>query len=309
MAAERGSGPAGRARHNASAVGTTGSVPRDNTLPPALGIAVFALGVYSMRFPIDVAQAAAARGHAIGLRPLLMASELMLITPALLALALLRRPLAASLHLRAVDGGAALVALCAGAALWAASLGLLEVQSVLWPPSEAFLETFRELHRALRPRDAMDAAFSVLAIAVFPAVCEEILFRGVVLPSLARGLGGIGAVVASALMFGLIHLDLAGGVVAFTRIPFAILVGVGLGLLRVRSGSLVPPILGHAVLNTITFATVVLTGVDMETETPDAALGAALLLGGSVLTAIALRQAGPPAPPAVDRASLPAAGK
>ena len=130
------------------------------------------------------------------------------------------------------------------------------------------------------------------AIAVFPAACEEILFRGVVLPSLAAlARAPIGAVLASALLFGLIHLDAAGDAAAFTRIPFAIVVGVGLGLLRVRTGSLVPPILAHAMLNTITFATVVVTGVDLETETPDAALGAALLVGGPVLTAIALRHA------------------
>jgi len=207
---------------------------------------------------------------------------------------LLRRALAESLVLRPVARGTAMVALGAGAALWAASLGLLEVQSVVWPPSEAFLETFRQLHKALRPRGVLDAAFSVAAIAVFPAVCEEILFRGVVLPSLARWMGSTGAVFSSALMFGLIHLDIAAGVPVFTRVPFAILVGVGFGLLRVRTGSLVPPILGHAVLNTITFATVVVTGVGMETETPDVALGAALLLGGSVLFAIALRHARPP---------------
>ena len=275
-------------------MGTTGSVPARTALHPILAIAAFLLGVFSMRLPLDIAQAAAARGHAIGLRPLLMASELMLIVPALIALMLLRRPLTASLGLRAVDRGTFLVALAAGAALWAASLGLLEVQSVLWPPSEAFLETFRRLHAALRPRGAMDAAFSAVAIAAFPAACEEILFRGVVLPSFARPMGAMGAVLASALMFGLIHLDLAGDTVAFTRIPFAMLVGVGLGLLRVRTGSLVPPIVGHAALNTITFATVVFTGVDMETDTPDAVLGGALLLGGLALTAIALRHARSP---------------
>lgn len=252
------------------------------------------LGVLGMLFFATAAQMAALRGYALGLRPTLIGAELMLIAPALVALTLLRRPLAASLGLGPIDRALIVVSVCAGAALWAASLGLLEVQSAIWPPSEAFLETFRQLHKALKPRDAMDAAFSVAAIAVFPAVCEEILFRGVILPSLARSLRPIGAALASALLFGLIHLDAAGDAAAFTRIPFAILVGVGLGLLRVRTGSLVPPILGHAVLNTITFATVVVTGVDLETETPDAALGASLLLGGSVLTAIALRHARPP---------------
>jgi membrane protease YdiL (CAAX protease family) len=252
------------------------------------------LGVLGMLFLATAAQMAASRGYALGLRPTLMAAELMLIGPALVALALRRRPLAASLGLAPIDWALTAVSLSAGAALWAASLGLLEVQSTIWPPSEAFLESFRQLHKALEPRDAMDAVFSVAAIAVFPAVCEEILFRGVMLPSLARSLGPIGAALASALLFGLIHLDAAGDSAAFTRIPFAILVGIGLGLMRVRTGSLVPPILGHAVLNTITFATVVVTGADFETETPDPVLGAALLLGGAVLFAIALRHARPP---------------
>lgn len=277
---------------------TPGSDPTRTTLPSLLAPAVVILGVISMGVPVVLAGAGAAGGIAVGLRPLLMASELMLILPALAALVLLRRPLRASLALRRVDPGSGLVAAGAGAALWAASLGLLEVQSIFWPPSEAFLETFRQLHAALKPRNALDAAYSVAAIAVFPATCEEILFRGVVLPALVRPLRAIGAVLASAVLFGVIHLDAVGDASALTRIPFAILVGVGLGLLRVRTGSLLPPILAHAVLNTITFATVAMTGVELETETPDAALGAAMLVGGSVLTAIALRHARPaPAPP------------
>jgi membrane protease YdiL (CAAX protease family) len=247
----------------------------------------------AMGLPVTLATVAARRGHPLGLRPLLMASELALIVPALVALLLLRRPVGPSLAVRAVDRAIAVVAVCGGAALWATSLGLLEVQSSVWPPSEAFLETFRQLHAALRPHDALDALFSVAAIAVFPAVCEEILFRGVVLPSLVRPLGALGAVLASAFLFGVIHLDFAADGAAFTRIPFAILVGVGLGLLRVRTDSLLPPMVAHAVLNTITFATVVVTGADID-ETPDPVLGAALLVGGSVLAAIALRHARPP---------------
>jgi membrane protease YdiL (CAAX protease family) len=246
-----------------------------------------------MHLPVAVAVLAARNGHSIVLRPLIMASQVLLVVPALLALAVLRRPVAESLALRAMDRSTVIVAAAAGAALWAASLGLLEVQSLLWPPSEAFLETFRQLHAALKPKNAMDALVSVAAIALFPATCEEILFRGVVLPALARPLGAVGAVVGSALVFGIIHLDPVGGASAFTRVPFAILVGAGLGLLRVRTGSLLPPILAHAVMNTITFSTVVFTGVEMEAQTPDALLGAALLAGGLALTAIALRHARP----------------
>lgn len=284
-------------------MGTPGSVPRRTALPATLAPIVVILGVIAMGVPVALLGAAAARGQSIGLRPLLMASELLLIVPALLALLLLRRPVAESLGLRAVDRGTLVAAAFGGAALWAASLGLLEVQSAIWPPSEAFLETFRQLHAALKPRNALDAAFSVAAIAVFPATCEEILFRGAVLPALARPFGATGAVLASAVMFGLIHLDPVGDASAFTRIPFAILVGVGLGLLRVRTGSLLPPILAHGVLNTITFATVAVTGIEMETQAADAALGAVMLLGGLVLTGMALRHARP-APERPEAASI-----
>src|SRR5688572_19118335 len=132
-------------------MGMTGSVPPRTTLPALLAPVVVALGVLAMGVPVALAAGAASRGRAIGLRPLLMASELCLIVPALLALLLLRRPLAASLALRPVAFGSLLVAALTGAALWAASLGLLEVQSVIWPPSEAFLETFRQLLRVMQP--------------------------------------------------------------------------------------------------------------------------------------------------------------
>ena len=69
---------------------------------------------------------------------------------------------------------------------------------------------------------------SVLAIAVAPAVCEELLFRGLVLHSLLPLLRTAGAVAASALLFGLIHLDFSSGGATLYRVPFAIAVGVGL---------------------------------------------------------------------------------
>jgi membrane protease YdiL (CAAX protease family) len=256
-----------------------------------------AVGVPLMSAPILLAQAAAARGQAVGLRPLLMASELMLIAPALAFLLLARRRIAETLALFPIGRTGAMVAVFAGAALWAASVGLLSLQSIAWPPSAEFLETFKRIHAALQPHGVADAMFSVAAIAVFPAVCEEILFRGLVLPSLLRVLPAAGAILASALLFGAIHLDFVAAGPVFTRVPFAILVGAALGALRVRTGSLVFPVLAHAVLNTITFATVLVLGVDADTDIQEPLLATALLLGGGVLTAMALRHARPPLTP------------
>ena len=266
-------------------------------LHPATALLVVAAGVFAMYVPVALAQSAAARGHAIGLRTLLVATQVALITPALAALLLARRPLRESLAVGPVGRSLGIAAVGTGIALWVASVGLLQVQSLRWPPTPEFLEAFRQLHQALKPDGPLDALVSVFAIALVPATCEEILFRGVLLPSFARVMGATAAVLASAALFGVIHVDVTATGVAFTRIPFAVFVGVGFGLMRARSGSLLPPILAHAVLNTITFATVAATGVDSGTETPEALVGATMLAGGVVLAALALRHARPPLTP------------
>lgn len=192
-----------------------------------------------------------------GLRPTLFLAELTLAAPGVLALALLGRSPRAALGLLGPEPRLALLAVWSGIAFWVASLGLFELQYAVWAPPPGFLEAFRLLHKALKPAGPLDALLSVAAIAVAPAVCEEILFRGVILPSLLRSLGAGGAILASAGLFGLIHLDATGGAAsALTayRVPFALAVGLGLGLLRVRTESLWPSLIAHATLNTITFA-------------------------------------------------------
>lgn len=177
------------------------------------------------------------------------------------------------------------------------SLGLFELQYAVWRPPAGYLEAFQRLHAALRPSGPIDALVSVAAIAVAPAVFEELLFRGVVLPALLRALGNWGAIFGSALLFGLIHLDLVNPGGLFYRVPFAFAVGLGLGLLRVRTGSLLPSILAHALLNTITFVAEPLAE-DPSAGLPDPRplLGAALLIPGLAVAALAIKRIDSPQP-------------
>jgi sodium transport system permease protein len=221
--------------------------------------------------------AAAATGP-LGIRPMLIASELALASPALVALAF--APGREAIGLRPVRPLAVALAIGAGAALWAASLGLLELQYTVWAPPKGYLEEFQRLHDMLRPRGAADAVLSVLAIAVAPAVCEELLFRGLVLQALLPLRAPV-AVAVSAVLFGLIHLDFSGSGATLYRVPFAIAVGVGFALLRLRSGSLVPPMVAHAIVNTITFAASLQEGPAAALPDPRPVLGAALLVGGA----------------------------
>ncbi len=83
----------------------------------------------------------------------------------------------------------------------------------------------------------------LLVFALVPAVMEELLMRGVVLSTL-RPLGNATAVVISALMFGLLHGNLA-------QAPYACLMGLILGGIYVHTDSLRPAIAIHALANTV----------------------------------------------------------
>lgn len=88
----------------------------------------------------------------------------------------------------------------------------------------------------------------LLAVAVGPAVCEELFFRGYLLSALAGKFSVRRAIVVSALVFGLFHL-LMQGVVAPERFVSSTLLGLVLGWVCVRSGSIGPGVLLHAAHN------------------------------------------------------------
>jgi membrane protease YdiL (CAAX protease family) len=267
-----------------------GSFPdRRAGLPAPLAPLAVLLGVALMR-----AGVAPAMDLGLGLRPTLLVSELLLVVPGLALLALARAPLAEALALRPLPARTLLLSLVGGVTLWAASLGLFAVQYVLWPPPEGYLEAFRQLHAALRPSNVADALLSIAAIAVAPALCEESLFRGIVLGALRPAMGQVLAVAAQACLFALIHLDAtAAGPPVMYRVPFAFAVGLGLGALRLRAGSLLGPAVSHALLNTITFLAVLFASDPADATDPGPVLGVSLLVGGSLATFLVLRAVGP----------------
>jgi len=93
-------------------------------------------------------------------------------------------------------------------------------------------------------------ALVFVGVVVGPLV-EEMAFRGVVLPALVPRWGERGAIWASAVLFGAVHLSTA----AF--VPIAVL-GAMLGWLRVRYRSLWPSVLGHGTFNAIVLLLTVL---------------------------------------------------
>lgn len=100
------------------------------------------------------------------------------------------------------------------------------------------------------PSGGTELLMQFLALCVMPAIAEELLFRGA-FQGLMRPCGSAAAIFAPALLFGVLHLDLAQGLTAFAC-------GVFLGWLAERSGSILPGMLLHLVNNALAFLTIYL---------------------------------------------------
>lgn len=79
-------------------------------------------------------------------------------------------------------------------------------------------------------------------IGILPAFSEELFFRGILQNTLAEKIGRVQSVIVTALIFALIHFDLSGLLVR-------IVLGLLLGYVAMRTSSLWPGIVLHAVNN------------------------------------------------------------
>lgn len=86
-----------------------------------------------------------------------------------------------------------------------------------------------------------DLILSILIIAVLPAICEETLFRGVILSGL-RKCGDVTAVVLSGLLFSIFHQNPL-------QTPYQFLYGMILAFVVIRTSSVLPAIIMHFLNN------------------------------------------------------------
>ena len=75
---------------------------------------------------------------------------------------------------------------------------------------------------------------------------EEIIFRGILLPTLSRDIGILWGIIVSAFIFALAHLSVG-------EMPPLFVLGIGLGITRIVSGSLLSSVIMHSLWNGLTF--------------------------------------------------------
>jgi membrane protease YdiL (CAAX protease family) len=128
-------------------------------------------------------------------------------------------------------------------------------------------------------------AFALLMIAVTPAICEELLFRGYVQREAERSMGIVGGLIFTGVLFGFYHLRL-------TQIVPLSLLGVYLAYITWRTGSLWPAVVVHFLNNG--FAVVVATyaarsGELTIAEVEEFEVPLYAIVGGVVLIIVVLR--------------------
>jgi len=131
--------------------------------------------------------------------------------------------------------GSALIGLSA----WTIAAGLL---IRLLPPPDSLTRALEKI--LLLDRTSVPLGVVWLIVAVTPAICEELYFRGFALSGLRR-LGPVAAIGLSALLFGLAHSSI------YRLLPTVVL-GVLFGFAVWRTGSIACSILGHALNNGVT---------------------------------------------------------
>jgi sodium transport system permease protein len=110
----------------------------------------------------------------------------------------------------------------------------------VWPTPPDVREAMERL--VIPAAGARPLVIDLLALALVPAAAEELLFRGVLFGAVRPRLGATGAVIVTALAFGLYH----GSIYRFAPAAFA---GILLGLVRAASGSLWPALAFHLANN------------------------------------------------------------
>lgn len=107
----------------------------------------------------------------------------------------------------------------------------------LWPAYRRSADTY--LQMVLAPLLWIDLPW----LGLLPGLSEELLFRGVILPSLGLNLT---AVILSSLIFGILHL---GSLEQWPYAVWATLVGVALGYTALVTGNLLVPVVAHILTN------------------------------------------------------------
>lgn len=151
------------------------------------------------------------------------------------------RPMRELLRLEPPQPAVIALALVAGVGL---QFPLAELSNVLqlWFPIR--IEQQMQLQHLVSPDTIREALVALVAVVVVPAASEELFFRGLLLPGLARRHGTLFALTLSAMLFGSSHFVPA-------AVAYATVAGLVLGWVALRTRSTWTSIAMHGAVNAV----------------------------------------------------------
>ncbi len=181
-----------------------------------------------------------------------------------------------------VPGRIPALALVAGLALAIPTREAVNLLVELAPSLTPDFATQGAALRAVQIRDLGDAIVVPLSVVVVPAGLEELLYRGALQPALGRRYGPVMGWIGASMLFGLSHLTPL-------AIVYATALGLVLGRLRDRHGSVMPAIALHGGFNA---APILLDPAYVRIEgfntVGDAHVALPWVLGSAAIAAVAL---------------------
>lgn len=201
---------------------------------PGMALLLFAVALLSLFYPGTYAQSR------WSLPGILLTEWLLILLPPVLILWYLRVELRASFNWRWPGAGPMAAGVLMGVGMLVLGIQLIVWQNTVLPMPNWLVE---EMARVFHFDGSTGQLVLLLAaVAVSPAVCEELLFRGPILSGLRTRLSPVTTILIVGLLFGLIHVNI------YRLMPTTFL-GVGITYLALRSGSVFPGMLFHFLVN------------------------------------------------------------
>lgn len=161
--------------------------------------------------------------------------------PVLLALMLTKKPLEVLRLVRVKDRRYLILGLLLPLPLHPLVTAIYAIVEQLMPMSD----TIKQLFEGLVAEGSL--GLSLAAVAFAPGLCEELAFRGWIFSGLRTSNRPWATIIISSVLFGVIHVLLS----AYQQFFHATILGLVLGILAYRSGSLWPCVIMHTVNNAL----------------------------------------------------------
>ncbi|OYP29883.1 ABC transporter permease subunit/CPBP intramembrane protease [Rhodopirellula sp. MGV] len=176
-----------------------------------------------------------------GIAKMIMLPQVLIVFPPLLMATMFTTSIRESLRIRMTHWTVLPLAVLFGVTLHPTYVMLSKFINHLYPVSAEAAEAMKPFAEQIGSASWTSV---VLLMAVLPAFCEELAFRGFIFGGLVRERGKLRAVAITALMFGISHGVLQQSIAAS-------LMGIVLGWITLRTGSILPCVLIHVTNNSL----------------------------------------------------------